>query len=243
MQKRLKTENFKITGDISNVLVLAPHPDDFDAISVTLKLFRDKGIPIYLAVMTGAASGVEDSFCEQHPGKTKVEIREQEQINSCRFFGMQDSHISFLHLEEDENGDPFESDENLEIITTHFMKLKPDVVFLPHGNDTNPGHQRIYSMFRKIADSVDYSLTAYLNRDPKTIQMRNDVYTVFNEKDAQWKRELLRYHDSQHQRNLNTRGHGFDDRILNVNSEIAQKNCINGLYAEAFEIQEFNAII
>ena len=213
------------------VLVLAPHPDDFDAIGVTLKIFRDNGNHIELAVISGAESGVEDSFCENHPGMSKAEIREQEQLASCKFFGLAESQVSFLHLQE-EDGDPIESEENLEIIKKYINKLNPDIVFMPHWNDTNAGHQRTYSMFKKVAGDVKI----YLNRDPKTIEMRQDIYTLFDEEDARWKAELLRCHKSQHQRNLNSRGHGFDERVLQVNRQIAKESDCAALYAEVFEI-------
>ena len=80
----------------SKVLVLAPHPDDFDAIAVTLKIFRDNGNHIELAVISGAESGVEDSFCEKHPGMSKAEIRELEQSASCKFFGLTESQSHFF---------------------------------------------------------------------------------------------------------------------------------------------------
>ena len=116
----------------SKILVLAPHPDDFDAIAVTLKIFRDNGNSLELAVMNGAASGVEDSFREKHPEMTKPQIREQEQLNSCKFFGLPESSVTFLHLDEDENGDLTESNNNLEIMKKYVLKTKPDIVFMPH---------------------------------------------------------------------------------------------------------------
>jgi len=216
----------------SKVLVLAPHPDDFDAIAVSLRIFRDNGNHIELAVISGAESGVEDSFCENHPGMTKAEIREQEQLNSCIFFGLTESQVSFLHLEEDENGDPKDSEGNLKKLKNYITKIKPDIVFMPHWNDTNAGHRRTYSMFKKIAGDIKI----YLNRDPKTIEMRQDIYTLFSEEYAKWKAELLRCHTSQHQRNLNTRGHGFDDRVLQANRQIAKEGRCAAPYAEVFEI-------
>lgn len=222
----------------SKILVLAPHPDDFDAIAVSLKIFRDNGNSLELAVLSGAESGVEDSFCEKHPGRTKAEIREQEQLESCKFFGLPESSVTFLRLDEDADGDLAESKSNLELMKKHLLKVKPDIVFMPHWNDRNPGHQRCYSMFRNISKtSIDWSLSVYFNRDPKTIGMRQDIFTPFDEEDAKWKGELLRFHKSQQQRNLNSRGHGFDERILQVNRRIARENSCDAPYAEAFEIQ------
>lgn len=94
-------------------------------------------------------------------------------------------------------------------------------------------------MLRRIAASAGYSITAFQNRDPKTISMRHDVYTVFGEKDAEWKGRLLRFHESQQQRNLNTRGYGLDERILGVNRKVAQEDLQRDGYAEAFELEFF----
>jgi len=220
-------------------LVLAPHPDDFDEIGVTLRIFRDNGNPIYVAVLSSGASGVEDRFCSPPTRQTKGQIREEEQRKSCEFFGLPESHLTFLRLEEDHAGDIIESEVNGERVRDHFLQIRPDIVFLPHGNDTNIDHQRTYSIFRRIVSGADYSITAFLNRDPKTINMRHDVYTVFGEKDAEWKGQLLRFHESQQQRNLNTRNHGLDERVLKVNRKTAQENLQKDMYAEVFEVESF----
>jgi LmbE family N-acetylglucosaminyl deacetylase len=71
----------------SCILVLAPHPDDFDAIGVTMRFFQVNGNPLYVTVATSGARGVEDSFCSPPTLKAKSKIREQEQVASCQFFG------------------------------------------------------------------------------------------------------------------------------------------------------------
>lgn len=218
------------------VLVLAPHPDDFDAIAVTLRHLGDNGNEIHLAVISGAESGVEDSFCLKHPGKTKAEIREEEQRKSCLFFGLSPERIEFLRLSEDEDGDPEESMSNTDIIRRHIKKIRPDLVFMPHYNDSNQGHRRSFSMFIKVAEELEHPITALLNMDPKTIEMKAEVFTVFDAEEAAWKGEMLRIHASQHQRNLNTRHYGFDERILRENRKIAQRFLnLADAYAEAFE--------
>lgn len=219
------------------ILVLAPHPDDFDEIGVTLRCFHDNGNPIYVDVLSSSASGVEDSFCTPPTEEQKAGVRENEQRDSCRFFGLPESNLSFLRLPEDADGHVVESQEAVDRVRERLVSKNPDLVFLPHGNDSNLGHQRVYSMFRKVESEVDYPITAFLARDPKTISMRNDLYTVFGREEADWKAELLRFHQSQHQRNLNTRGYGFDERILRVNRETARGLSKNNMFAEVFEIQ------
>lgn len=228
--------SLKLPKDL-RILVLAPHPDDFDEIGITMRFFMDNGNPLYVGVVSSGASGVEDDFCSSPTPKAKAEIREKEQRESCDFFGLPDSHLTFLRLQEDLASHPVENHENFERVQQYFLEKQPDLVFLPHGNDTNPGHQRTYAIFRKIALRAGYPITAFLNRDPKTIHMRHDLYTVFGSKDAEWKSQLLRFHRSQHQRNLNTRNHGFDERILKVNRQIAQEISETALYAEAFELE------
>jgi hypothetical protein len=73
------------------------------------------------------------------------------------------------------------------------------------------------------------------NKDPKTIRMRYDFFTAFGTAEAAWKSSLLRFHRSQMERNVNTRGIGFDERILGVNREIAQECPGEKEFAEVFE--------
>lgn len=44
-------------------------------------------------------------------------------------------------------------------------------------------------MFSRAVNELNLSLTALLCRGPKTIGMRTDVYTPFDEEPAQWKAE------------------------------------------------------
>jgi LmbE family N-acetylglucosaminyl deacetylase len=224
-----------------SILVLAPHPDDFDAIGVTLGYFQEKGNPLYVAVATAGASGVEDGFCSPPTDGTKARLREDEQRASCRFFGLPEGHLTFLRLEEDEGGHPVDSTANLERLRQSFLNRSPAFVFLPHGHDTNPGHERIYAMFYQVAQEAKSPLAVFLNRDPKTVSMRCDIYLGFREEEAAWKGELLRFHRSQHQRNLNQRGYGFDERILRVNRQSAQACSLEVPYAEVFQLEFFGA--
>jgi LmbE family N-acetylglucosaminyl deacetylase len=221
------------------LLVLAPHPDDFDAIGVTMRFFQQNGNPIRVAVATAGASGVQDSFCAQPTLQLKSEIREQEQRESCRFFGLPESNLTFLRLEEDKDGRLSANETNLHRVTAQLQTLEPKMVFLPHRNDTNPTHQRVYDIFQRLVREGGYSLIAFLNRDPKTIEMRHDIYTEFDEKNAAWKAELLRFHRSQQQRNLDRRGYGMDQRILRTDGQSAKACSLEMPYAEVFELEFF----
>ena len=217
------------------IVVLAPHPDDFDAVGVSMRFLHDHGHTIHLAVLTSGASGVEDGFDSAHTAADKAAIREAEQRASCHFFGLPPQRISFLRLwENDDDG------ADRERLRAYLSSQRPDLVFLPHGNDTNHTHRRTYESVRAIAEQDRMKLWACLNRDAKTLSIRTDLYTDFGEEEATWKACLLRFHRSQHERNLHTRKHGFDERVLRLNREIATSVHGSSLpYAEAFELQRF----
>lgn len=217
------------------LLVLAPHPDDFDEIGVTLKFFRDNGNPIFVSVLSSGAGGVEDEFCPSASVNKKAAVREQEQRESCKFFGLPDTHLEFHRLVEDRDGHILDNAHNFKRIRHCVNEIRPALVFLPHGNDTNMDHRLTYEMFTRVAVKTEFPLAAFLNRDPKTINMRYDFYTPFGPDEAEWKAVLLRFHVSQQARNLNTRSMGFDERILEVNRQVACECPGNPEYAEAFE--------
>ena len=224
------------------VLVLAPHPDDFDAIAITLRYLQARGNEIHLAVLSGGSKGVEDDYAIPPPSwEQKAQLREQEQLNSCAFFGLSPARINFLHLPEAADGELAQDSSNQERVRNQIEQTTPDILFLPSGKDINTGHQRTYDMTRKAVQHLGKPLLALYNRDAKTIDFRTDLYTGFSQTEADWKRSLLRYHDTQHARNIAVRGHGFDDRILNFNQMLANQLGLESPYAETFQAELFNA--
>jgi LmbE family N-acetylglucosaminyl deacetylase len=213
------------------LLVLAPHPDDFDEVAVTLRWFHERGHALRLLVVSGSSSGVLDSFLGTADRAAKAAAREAEQLDSLRLFGLGDEDVEFLRLAEDEDGAPLCDAEAEAVIGARLLEWRPEAVFMPHGNDTNVGHQRVYALFGRLAPDI----AAFLARDPKTIASRLDLYLPFGEAEAQWKRALLRCHRSQEHRNRLWRGHGIDDRILDVNRAVALEIGCAEPYAEAFQ--------
>jgi LmbE family N-acetylglucosaminyl deacetylase len=222
--------------------VIGPHPDDFDAMGVTLRFFHDRGHTIR-AVVCHTSSGVQDTFCTPPTPAIKQALREQEQRDSLRFFGLPDTAVVFLDLERDPSGNdqPFDCAANQTQLASVLLPFHPDLVFLPHGHDTNDGHRKIYAMVSRMLRTSELPVVAWLVRDPKTVALRTDIYLPFDDSMARWKAELLRFHRSQQQRNLNTRGHGFDARILGLNRQISRELGLTQPYAEAFELEFFGA--
>jgi LmbE family N-acetylglucosaminyl deacetylase len=221
------------------VAVMAPHPDDFDAIACTLALLHRRGNPIFVDVLTSGSSGVEDSFCSPPAKEKKESVRESEQEESVIRFGLPPERLRFHRLLEDAEGSPLENEENFRTIFESLRGIRPQLVFMPHGNDSNAGHRRCFRMVKRGLDQLGGNGYFFLNEDPKTISIRPSVFTSFGKTEAETKAALLLCHRSQHSRNLNTRGHGFDERILNFNRSIAEHLKIEAEFAESFEIERY----
>jgi LmbE family N-acetylglucosaminyl deacetylase len=218
----------------ARLLVLAPHPDDFDAIAVTLRHFFRLGHPLDVAVFR-TGSGVEDHY---RPGLSlagRADLREVEQRASLRFFGLPETNLTFLTPVADDEDQPADCIENETLVVRLLRDRAPDLVFLPHGRDSNAGHRTVAALLERAAAAAGRPLSAWLNRDAKTLAMRMDLYMPFDGAAAAWKAQLLRFHDSQQQRNLRTRGHGFDERVLDLNRRTAEDLGIRAEFAEVFE--------
>lgn len=214
-------------------LVLAPHPDDFDAIGLTLRHLHAQGHELHVAVLTTGASGVDDGFEGAFDDAAKAALRENEQRESCAFFGLPPERLHFLRLWGDGGDDVAPLRD--------WMAARPaDLLFLPHGNDSNRTHRRTYEAVRAIATEQGLRARALLNQDAKTLDMRVDLYFPFDGAEAAWKAQLLRFHRSQQSRNLRTRGLGFDARVLEVNAQAARSLGLGSPYAEAFEVVRCN---
>ena len=124
-------------------------------------------------------------------------------------------------------------------------------MIMPIGKDINPTHAWVYQVFRKWAKDQTLKtkkpIIALYNEDPKTIEIRKDLFVLFGEKDVDWKGRLLRIHDSQQQRSIHSRRMGFDERILSMNHlswkrlhEISTLAVSSARYTEVFEIELFD---
>jgi LmbE family N-acetylglucosaminyl deacetylase len=233
-QRPLALSHLEIPASL-RIAVAAPHPDDFDAVAVTMHWFQKNGNAIELAVLTSGVSGVEDGFAGAGTPDAKRKVREAEQHASCELFGLDPSRLQFLRLSEDSAAHPLSTDENIAAVRTFLLRVHPDLIFLPHGNDTNVAHQRTHEFVTGVVEKERLSVLLCLNEDPKSLGVRRDLIAGFDATEAGWKARLLRLHASQHERNLRTRGRGFDERILTMNRRAAVESGSPAPYAEAFE--------
>jgi LmbE family N-acetylglucosaminyl deacetylase len=213
-------------------LALSPHPDDPDAVAVLLRSLQQGGWEVHWTILTSGWSGVEDAFAGPSRAE-KGRVRQAEQRDSARLFGLPEDRLVFLALDEDEAGDLQASAANYRRYADYLTALQPALVVLPWEEDTNPSHRLNYAWLVRWAARYPGDLLALGNEDPKTTNFRPHLQLTFGEETAAWKASLLECHRSQSTRNQRTRGITFAERILNVNT-IAP-----GQYAERFRAQRF----
>lgn len=230
-----------------SVVGLGPHPDDPDAAAVACRLFVRHGSVLSLVIVTLGPSGVDPAYAKARvPGpplslrEKQAQVRCREQAASAQALGVPPKRLSFLGVEPP---------RGRTALFDCLMRLEPDVVILPAGKDTNPTHVWVHGVFREAARHLvarrKKRIVALYNEDPKTTSLDPDLLVVFGERTAQWKRSLLRMHDSQQQRNLRLRGMGFDERILGMNRRAYGRYHPAGAgepaagYAEAYEVEVF----
>jgi LmbE family N-acetylglucosaminyl deacetylase len=218
-------------------LALAPHPDDPDAIAVTLRLLVRGGWDLSWAILTPASSGVQDDFVGPLP-EEKAGVREREEQAAAQVFGLPKDRLFFLRLAEDSQGHLAETEANRQALFAFLEKLVPDLVLLPSREDTNPTHRLTYRWFAEWASAARRPVVALGNEDPKTTSFRADFQVRFGPETAAWKAALLECHRSQSSRNQATRKMTFAERILAVNR--ACPGLIPGMYAERFQVEWWN---
>ena len=218
-------------------LVLAPHPDDFDAMGVTLRHFRDRGHDIRLLVLSSSANGVEDSLLRSADAGGQGRASRGRTAGELPVFRASGRPLEFLRLARGCARRVFLIDHADSLSPAGRVRRLSPRTSSSCPTATTPIPTTAWLIAGGEAGPRDAAAgRGLLVRDPKTIAMRDDLFVPFDENAAAWKAELLRFHRSQHQRNLNTRGHGFDERILRVNRDNAARLGIAEPYAESFEI-------
>jgi LmbE family N-acetylglucosaminyl deacetylase len=237
------------------VLVLGPHPDDPESVAITCRLLMQSGCDIWYAIASLSPSGVEDEYAQRRRNRDSIslqekkgKIRQKEQTQSAEMLGLIPDRLAFLGIEEDKELD---SPKNLARIRDQLESVEPDIVIMPIGKDPNQTHAWVYRAFRKCAKNLtlktEKPIVALYNEDPKTIEIRKDLFVLFGDEGADWKGALLKIHDSQQERNIHSRGMGFDERILRMN-HLSRRHLVetstpvesSAKYAEVFEIELFD---
>src|SRR5690606_41953401 len=74
---------------------------------------------------------------------------------------------SFPTRRSSDLGNPRLDDANHARIRDYLAARKPQLVFMPHGNDSNVTHQRTYALFRAVALAEQWTMWALLNQEDR----------------------------------------------------------------------------
>src|SRR3569833_971849 len=121
------------------IVVLAPHPDDFDAIGVALRHLQRQGHLIHVAVMTTGVNGVEDGWNGARSAGEKAELREAEKRASCEYIGLPAERLTFLRLCGGCDADSYDFR-----LRDYLLARRAQLSFLPHKIVCNGTHRRTY---------------------------------------------------------------------------------------------------
>lgn len=132
---------------MSNILVIAPHPDDETlGCGGTLLKHKEQGDSIYWLVMTSIKAGKQYSdkqVKEQTQTITKV-------AKAYPFDGYHKANF------EPANLDTVPSIKLIEEVSKYINKIKPEILYLPHPNDIHSDHQEVFDAGIACSKSFRY---------------------------------------------------------------------------------------
>ena len=195
-----------------NILAISAHPDDIEyGCGGTLIRYSQMGHDVFLLVMTKGESGGEP------------EIRRKEQEESSRIIGIKD----IIWGEYKDTNIPLSKDliNKIEDVTE---KIKPEVIFVNHRDDTHQDHRNL--AYAAIS-ATRYTKNVLFYEVPST---QNFVPTIFVDISTvlEMKLESLKAHSSQITKtNINS------INILDLATSTANFRGIQGRvsYSEGFE--------
>lgn len=223
----------------ARVHFLASRPADFDVVAVTMRHYLWSGAELRLDVLTSGHRDVADGFDGAATRLQKERIREAEQIESCKLFGLPRAALKFRNLSVDRHGNLMLVEKNVRVVEACLRSFSSDIVIIPHPSNLSVDRGVVYQLTEAAARAVGTKLTVMLANAPRTVAVRPDVFTPFSEQDAIWKGALLVSHRSQHLHSMHTWGCGFDTRILVPNRVWARGLGTAAPYAEVIQLADF----
>ena len=108
------------------LLVTAPHPDDFDAIGVTLRYLADQGHELHVLVAE-TGSGIDKVYGAGMTQAERTRLRVMEQTGSFRYFGLSEGSYRFLALDNAEDDQVADTAGNRQILEKIVRDIRPDI--------------------------------------------------------------------------------------------------------------------
>ncbi len=140
----LRPADLKQTG---NVLVIAPHQDDESlGCGGTIALLRQAGVQVQMVFTTNGSLSHPNS--KQYPAAKLTALREQEAISALHLLGVDESHITFLRLQD--GSLPVSTAPGfagaVKALTGVLGSIAPQTILLPWQRDPHPDHRATWQI-------------------------------------------------------------------------------------------------
>lgn len=138
---------------MSNILVIAPHPDDevLGCGGTIASLAKKQGNKIYLCVVTEA---YRPDWSEEFIKNRGQEIKKANQV-----LGIKKTYLLGLPTVKLDTVPQKELNEKLSAV---IKKVKPSILFIPHGGDLNNDHRLIFAACLVAARPINNSIKSIL---------------------------------------------------------------------------------
>ncbi|WP_373516261.1 PIG-L deacetylase family protein, partial [Pricia sp.] len=148
----------RLSADMGNLLVLAPHPDDESlGCGGLIALLRESGNSVTVIFVT---SGSASHSSITHPASILSKMRELEAIRACSVLGVRIKDIHFLRAPDSKLGGLRETALSLlaEEITGVYERGYFSAIALPWRRDPHPDHQVVNTLGQRFLKNLPENL-------------------------------------------------------------------------------------
>jgi len=209
----------RLSADIGNLMVLAPHPDDESlGCGGLIALLKEAGTSVNVVFITSGSASHPNS--KTHPPETLAKLREIEAIKACSALGMAPSDIHFVRA-SDSQLDKLDQKSKMDIskrIASLFENNNMSALAMPWRRDPHPDHvmtnaigQSVLDRISKQTVKIEYPIWLWKNSTEEdwptlneALPYRLDIALVYKKK---W--QAVKQHRSQLGEIIHDDAYGF----------------------------------
>lgn len=186
----------RISADIGNLMVLAPHPDDESlGCGGLIAMLKEKGKHVSVVCIT---SGSASHNSRSHPPEILTELRESEAKKACSKLGVPLEDVHFLRAPDSRlvHLDPQALAEIIENLASVFESMEIFALAMPWRRDPHPDHVVTHiigdSVLKRVSKSalkIEYPIWLWKHGrkedwpyEKETVPYRLDITSVFKKK-------------------------------------------------------------
>ena len=205
---------------VRNIVIVAPHPDD--------EILGCGG-----TIAKAISQGHNVSVLYLSSGDSIENKREKEAIQVCKFMGIK--NYDFLRLKDQ----TFKvSAENIQSVIKIFNKLKPEIIYINHGEDADFEHVIAYQLISQVfwrynlqsAKKINGMILYEVHKPLQTYNLSEDISDFID-----IKMKAMSYYKSQ----LSTSRIDLAIRGLNQYRGVFHEQC---QFAEVFSIKRWSSL-